>query len=123
MYTAPRCQAPARRKQLLMMLLLYYYPSSYSHTYYSCHYLYPLYYMYISFIGIVTLFDSVTRGYGDHSPLTKPKEEVTHEYPLLHTAPRWHAGDAAALLEEHLCNIHDSIRRDRAMALRKQARV
>ena len=31
--------------------------------------------MYI--IGIRTLCDSVTRGYGDHSPLTRPKEEVT----------------------------------------------
>jgi hypothetical protein len=30
-------------------------------------------------------------------------------------------GDAASLLEEHLANIHDSIRRDRAMSLRKQA--
>ena len=33
---------------------------------------------YISFIGIRTLFDQITRGYGDHSPLTRPKEEVTH---------------------------------------------
>jgi len=30
------------------------------------------------FIGIRTLFDRVTRGYGDHSPLTRPEEEVTH---------------------------------------------
>ena len=30
----------------------------------------------ILFIGIRTLFDRVTRGYGDHSPLTRPKEEV-----------------------------------------------
>jgi len=32
----------------------------------------------LSFIGIRTLFDQITRGYGDHSPLTRPKEEVTH---------------------------------------------
>jgi len=32
--------------------------------------------VYISFIGIRTLFDQITRGYGDHSPLTRPKEEV-----------------------------------------------
>jgi len=25
------------------------------------------------------LVDSVTRGYSDHSPLTRPKEEVTHD--------------------------------------------
>ena len=30
------------------------------------------------FTGIRTLFARVTRGYGDHSPLTRPKEEVTH---------------------------------------------
>jgi hypothetical protein len=29
-------------------------------------------------IGIRTLFDRVTRGYSDHYPLTRPKEEVTH---------------------------------------------
>jgi len=34
--------------------------------------------LYILFIGIRTLFDRVTPGYGDHSPLTRPKEEVTH---------------------------------------------
>jgi hypothetical protein len=28
--------------------------------------------------GIRMLFDSVTRGYGDHSSITRPKEEVTH---------------------------------------------
>jgi len=37
---------------------------------------------YILFIGIRrsirTLFDRVTRGCGDHSPLARPKEEVTH---------------------------------------------
>jgi len=32
----------------------------------------------ILFTGIRTLFDRVTRGYGDHSPLTRPEEEVTH---------------------------------------------
>ena len=32
---------------------------------------------YMLFLGIRTLFDRVTRGYGDHSPLTRPKEEVT----------------------------------------------
>ena len=34
--------------------------------------------IYILLIGIRTLFDGVTRGYGDHSPLTRPEEEVTH---------------------------------------------
>jgi hypothetical protein len=33
----------------------------------------------ILFIGIRTLFDRVTRGYGDHSPLTRPKE-IAHIY-------------------------------------------
>jgi len=33
-------------------------------------------YIYILFIGIHTLFDCVTRGYGDHSFLTRPKEDV-----------------------------------------------
>jgi len=32
----------------------------------------------ISFIGIRTLCGQITRGYCDHSPLTRPKEEVTH---------------------------------------------
>ena len=35
-------------------------------------------YIVISFIGIRTLCDQITRGYGDHSSLTRPKEEVTH---------------------------------------------
>jgi len=30
------------------------------------------------YIGIRTLCDRATRGYGDHSPLARPKEEVTH---------------------------------------------
>jgi hypothetical protein len=34
--------------------------------------------VYILFIEIRMLFDRVTRGYGDHPPLTRPKEEVTH---------------------------------------------
>jgi len=34
---------------------------------------------YMLFFGFRTLFDSVTRGYGDHSPLTRPEEKVTYE--------------------------------------------
>jgi len=35
--------------------------------------------IYIVLIGIRMLFDRVTRGYGDHFPFTRPKEEVTHD--------------------------------------------